>query len=213
MHRKRRTPLCIGKGGQHQKSWTGFASSCDTSKSNTPHLPPAPRGMRQRCAAALGRMAGELGGYYTYALYDECFYENDFLAVPAPRTPRWAAAVFPPTPAGRERGAGRGARRGVGERTPGYACGGDGALAAWVATAEVRTAMMMILMIIIYIIGLITKIHMIDKYQAKCGRPPCAHMVLCWHARTICWHARHARMASMVLCWHAWFEPLRARMG
>jgi hypothetical protein len=87
-------------------------------------------------------MAAEVGGYYGYALYDECFYENDFAAA---RPPRWAARLFPPdrlrpryggpdlAAAGRRR-AGAGA---VGERTPGYPCGGEAVLAAWAAAPEV----------------------------------------------------------------------------
>jgi hypothetical protein len=85
-------------------------------------------------------MAAEVGGYYGYALYDECFYENDFVTA---RPPRWASRLFPSAghrhggpdlaAAGRRAGAGAG-----GERTPGYPCGGDAALAAWVAAPEVR---------------------------------------------------------------------------
>eukprot|EP00292_Cryptomonas_paramecium_P009797 CAMPEP_0113700940 /NCGR_PEP_ID=MMETSP0038_2-20120614/24271_1 /TAXON_ID=2898 /ORGANISM="Cryptomonas paramecium" /LENGTH=269 /DNA_ID=CAMNT_0000624723 /DNA_START=177 /DNA_END=982 /DNA_ORIENTATION=+ /assembly_acc=CAM_ASM_000170 len=41
------------------------------------------------CQSALEDMAREVGGYYTYSLYDECFYSNDF----APPPPRWARAL------------------------------------------------------------------------------------------------------------------------
>jgi hypothetical protein len=85
-------------------------------------------------------MATELGGYYGYALYDECFYENDFVSA---RPPRWAARLF--SPAALRRRA-RGARSTaaaapLGERTGGYPCGGDTALAAWVASPVVRRAL------------------------------------------------------------------------
>lgn len=102
------------------------------------------------CSAAMDEMTTEIGGYYGYNLYDDCWYEND-LVKGGRRSARDLLTninereYFGPPPltgASPEEGLRTRARSG---RAFGglndYPCGGPHALNVWVNTSEVRKAL------------------------------------------------------------------------
>jgi serine carboxypeptidase-like clade 1 len=86
------------------------------------------QGISGACQALLGEMNEQVGGYYSYALYDECTYSNPF-TLSHRRLNRFGAAPGYTLWAG-ERGA-----------LNDYACGVSGSLFKWVDLAAVRAAL------------------------------------------------------------------------
>ena len=88
------------------------------------------------CAAALAAMRSERGGYFEYALYDDCIYQEGLR-----RRRRRLNAALPSI--GAAHGAAHGAEGSteVGGALNDYACGGGDAYLEWTAHAAVRAAL------------------------------------------------------------------------
>mmetsp|Transcript_23287 Transcript_23287/g.34858 ORF Transcript_23287/g.34858 Transcript_23287/m.34858 type:complete len:487 (+) Transcript_23287:3-1463(+) len=74
------------------------------------------------CNKLIGKMNKEVGPYYSYNLYDECWYQNAFKAEYNASKTYWG----PPTVSG---------------ALNDYPCGGGGALVKWINALEVKTAL------------------------------------------------------------------------
>uniref|UniRef100_A0A7S0HHT4 Carboxypeptidase n=1 Tax=Hanusia phi TaxID=3032 RepID=A0A7S0HHT4_9CRYP len=83
--------------------------------------------LSSRCQLLIGRMEEEVGGYYEYALYDDCVYDDAFQL--------WSWHALP----GYARRRGR--RMYVGGALNDYPCGTGRALMLWVGSNKVRKAL------------------------------------------------------------------------
>eukprot|EP00299_Pterocystis_sp_00344_P017932 c8977_g2_i1.p1 GENE.c8977_g2_i1~~c8977_g2_i1.p1 ORF type:complete len:497 (+),score=119.52 c8977_g2_i1:1-1491(+) len=105
-----------GHGQFSTKLFDQITATCSRSSLIDGHVTP-------ECSALLSKIDNEVGGYYEYNLYDECWYENDFLRTR--RTPKsrkfWGGGKF------------TGA-------LDDYACGGSNALRIFVNNTAVRKA-------------------------------------------------------------------------
>jgi len=88
------------------------------------------------CSDLIDRMHQELGGYYSYNLYDECWYENDLMLKETLAGSRsyWGPPRLTSTSAA---GDGKGFKAGLND----YPCGGPGALKKWMGHSAVKTAL------------------------------------------------------------------------
>lgn len=84
-----------------------------------------------KCKGAIDRMETEVGGYYAYNLYDDCWYENDFNSVHVADRSYWG----PPKLTGAS------PSDGFSAALNDYPCGGVGALARWMNSSQVKAAL------------------------------------------------------------------------
>jgi hypothetical protein len=95
------------------------------------------------CAALVNQVAGEIGGYYAYGLYDDCVYAEPVLAPMRPSQRTWfGPPPFSLTPNGTRIGGGGRAQHvdaSLGRAMNDYACPGD-AMALWLNLTSAREA-------------------------------------------------------------------------
>ncbi|GAB5370145.1 hypothetical protein AAMO2058_001466800 [Amorphochlora amoebiformis] len=84
--------------------------------------------IQENCSLQELRMNKEVGAYYNYNLYDDCWYENGFLKAYDPDRSYWG----PPFRVGKTEDGGA---------LNDYPCGGNGALTKWIGTPEVKAAL------------------------------------------------------------------------
>mmetsp|Transcript_15495 Transcript_15495/g.31927 ORF Transcript_15495/g.31927 Transcript_15495/m.31927 type:complete len:491 (-) Transcript_15495:89-1561(-) len=104
-----------GHGQMSTKSYDKIKKACGGE--DTLKHPAANGGLSDECNAELDNMKDEIGGYYEYALYDDCTYENGLLKGAArPQHTEWRGALND------------------------YVCGGGDAMEIYANVTEVRDA-------------------------------------------------------------------------